>query len=294
MAGTQDNDGGGDRTAIKRVLEQRGFSLIEIAIVLVIFGLLIGGGATLFSGTVGANRERATKVTLGVYKKALEAYYIRQGRLPCPADGSLVSSSTDYGRALPETSTVICDMVNDGTPENGVVPWRTLGMSESASLDGWGHRISYRVSDAVIDDTAIATGDIVVCADRTCSAGTEHTTEAAVVLVSHGRNGFGAWNNQAGTRMPTANASLSEDPNLDGTGDAIDALFSEAVGNNYFDDFVGFHQTWVFTYAAGETFTTATCNAATAEFATVPDCTTVVPGNLDRCEIATAILNRCP
>ena len=60
------------------------------------------------------------------------------GRLPCPADGRLRSSNANYGlEQRPPTG--VCTVTNQG-----VVPWRSLGLSNNDAVDAWNTQITYR------------------------------------------------------------------------------------------------------------------------------------------------------
>ncbi len=61
------------------------------------------------------------------------------GRLPCPADGSLRSNSPNYGVELRTLATGVCTAIN-----TGVVPWRSLGLANNAAADAWNTQITYR------------------------------------------------------------------------------------------------------------------------------------------------------
>ena len=65
--------------------KQRGFTLVEIAIVLVIVGILIGG----FMMPLGIQIENKRRVDatrqIEQIKEALFGFAMAQGRLPCPS-----------------------------------------------------------------------------------------------------------------------------------------------------------------------------------------------------------------
>ncbi len=64
---------------------QKGFSLIELAIVLVVVALLIGGLLVPLSMQIEQQRIRDTQKTLEEIKEALVGFAIANGRLPRPA-----------------------------------------------------------------------------------------------------------------------------------------------------------------------------------------------------------------
>lgn len=70
---------------------------------------------------------------------ALAAYATTYRRLPCPADGSLPSSSAGVGQEARDGNG---DCTSQAT---GVVPWVTLGLPESSVTDSWGGRFTFRV-----------------------------------------------------------------------------------------------------------------------------------------------------
>lgn len=76
---------------------QRGFTLVELAMVLVIFSLLVGG---MLMG-LGAQRQVAenneSQKQLGEIRDALIGFAVANGRLPCPADPTLVSGAAGAG-----------------------------------------------------------------------------------------------------------------------------------------------------------------------------------------------------
>ena len=83
--------------------------------------------------------QRTTEQRLDRIEKALRAYAVIQVRLPCPAKGNALATDADFGLSSPNAATATC------TNPDGIVPWRTLGISQSEAMDGWGRFISYRV-----------------------------------------------------------------------------------------------------------------------------------------------------
>jgi Tfp pilus assembly protein PilV len=83
--------------------------------------------------------QRTTEQRMDSLEKALKAYTVIHARLPCPAKGNALATDFDFGLFFPNAATATC------TNPDGIVPWRTLGISQSEAMDGWGRFISYRV-----------------------------------------------------------------------------------------------------------------------------------------------------
>ncbi len=110
----------------------QGFSLVEMAVVLVILGMVL---ATLIAPiTVQRDIKNIvnTQSSLNVIKEAINGFVILNARLPCPA--KLIADPADPSYGLEDLT--ICG-------QEGLVPWKTLGVSEN---DEWGmHR--YLIAD---------------------------------------------------------------------------------------------------------------------------------------------------
>ena len=116
---------------------QAGFTLVEMAMVLLIIGLLLGGLFPTLSTQMDIQRVNETKRQLEDIKEALVGFAVAKGRLPCPADGTAAD-----GNELVTGTTC--------TLTKGVLPWSTLGVPET---DGWGRRFTYRVAANFADYT---------------------------------------------------------------------------------------------------------------------------------------------
>jgi prepilin-type N-terminal cleavage/methylation domain-containing protein len=240
---------------------ESGFSMIEMAMVLAIIGLLMGGGLLAITPVLERNKRTQTFQSLDKIEEALTLYVIRNNRLPCPANGALAATDANYGAALPATGAA-CTALTAGF---GIVPWKTLGIERAMAVDGWGNQISYAVSanqalthtvgtsnnQGVYRETnAYACGDLQV----NNTSGTELTPgtgttgcqtgatadRAAYILISHGKNGAGACCNGAGTAVKTGSpaAGTSEAANNDGASPFVQNDFIQIPGTTYFDDIV--------------------------------------------------------
>jgi len=119
-------------------LHQRGFSLVELSIVLVIIGLLVGTAAAPLSSSIKHSRYKRTGAQLADIREALIGHVISTGRLPCPVHVNATQSVDD-------SNTNVCSV------QHGTLPATALGLmgerSESgALLDAWGREYLYSVS----------------------------------------------------------------------------------------------------------------------------------------------------
>lgn len=133
---------------------QNGFNLVEMAIVLMIVGLLLGGMLVPLSAQIDQRNVSDTQKTLSEIKEAIIGYAIVHGRLPCPA------SSTSYGLESFSLSPVVGNASNGYCSNfyNGFVPAAMLGItpvdSQGYAIDAWNNRIHYAVTAV----TAIVAG----------------------------------------------------------------------------------------------------------------------------------------
>ena len=123
---------------IKMYLKQRGFSLVEMAIVLVILGFVLGALLLPLQAQRQSVAQGQTENTLAIAKQALLGFTQSQGRLPCPAT---VASN---GLEAPLGGNVAC------TSQLGYLPATTLGIqptdANGFAIDAWNNRIMYAVA----------------------------------------------------------------------------------------------------------------------------------------------------
>lgn len=114
----------------------RGFTLTELAVVMVIIGLLLGSTMFTLSAQVESRNRSDTQRRLDDARELLLAFTLVNGRLPCPAAAS--GDEAGGGGAA-------C-----ASPYGGFLPARAIGFQPSDSagfgLDAWGNRIRYAVS----------------------------------------------------------------------------------------------------------------------------------------------------
>ncbi len=199
-----------------------GFSLLEMAVALVIVGLLLGGLLSSLATLQQRQREERTERQLAEIRDALTAFAVQQLRLPCPAEPGTPSDVPGAGIERPPTPTGCAG------GSSGVLPWATLGLPEA---DAWGRRFSYRVTPGLAAVapafTLASVGDNVL----RNGAGVVLATAAPAVVVSHGRNAAGSRGPSGAPAPPGTDANELE--NTDG-----DEVFVAETPTAGFDDLV--------------------------------------------------------
>ena len=207
-----------------------GFTLIEMAIVLMIVGLLLGGLLVPLNAQMNQRNNTDTQKSLSEIRDALIGYVMANGYLPCPANPTYVTGVNTYAGIAPAPPCPANPI--DVTGTTGVLPWATLGVSET---DAWGNRFTYRVTSDYAD--AIANSTYGGCTPSPiptqasfglCSVGklnvwssaaktSSVATNVVAVVISHGQNGAGAYTPQ-GAQLARG-SSADELENSDGSAD---------------------------------------------------------------------------
>ena len=153
--------------------------MVIVVLSLLSLAMIAGIGTAM----VGQQRREATRQRLAGVETALALYVSQNRRLPCPADGRLNSSDANAGFERP-LGGVACQVVTGVafSQTHGVVPWRTLGLSEPDVTDGWGNRPTFRVAPELVmanamdftscDPGAAVVGTEVNVCSSTCPTGT--------------------------------------------------------------------------------------------------------------------------
>jgi general secretion pathway protein G len=82
---------------MSRLLKRRGFTLLELLVVLVIIGLLAGLVGPRYFAQVGKSQSKAARAQIVALEQALEQYRIDTGHFPSSADGLAALTTAPAG-----------------------------------------------------------------------------------------------------------------------------------------------------------------------------------------------------
>lgn len=191
--------------------QERGFTLTEMAVVMVIVAILIGGLLLPLETQrdIGAHQE--TERTLAEIRQALIGFAVINGRLPRPAVSAI--DGTERGNCD--------DNPGDATyPDcHGYIPWAVLGV-EKTKTDSWGKLIRYSVTPDFANqavtltappDRRVQTRDssgnpVYLVGQNTCGLAAPC---APAIIFSHGKNRWGT--TAAGMALPDDSATNSDE-----------------------------------------------------------------------------------
>jgi prepilin-type N-terminal cleavage/methylation domain-containing protein len=205
-----------------------GFTLIELAVVVFIVSLILGGILVPLTSQVAQRQISDAQRQLEDIKEAIVGFALANGYLPCPDITAAGTGTPNDGREDVITATGFCESAE------GNVPWATLGLSPT---DPWGNRYRYRVTDAYAQRAPAAAfgldtqGSMRLCTDNSCAnlltIVPPNRNSAVAVVLSHGPNGWGSINADTdalqlppGCAAVTGCADIGNDEQANANGDA--------------------------------------------------------------------------
>lgn len=280
---------------MQKIKQSEGFTIIELAIVMLIFGFMIGGLFFAFRLYNAQTIRGQTNDALSVSKAAYLEFFSIQGRYPCPADPTLGPNDAGYGLERCNDPSISAVRIVPGerdtnsdpdTPDSvmiGSIPFATMldpdgnpntddgvtdiPLSESKTIDGWGRKLTYAVTQSLTQaNTFNDSSGVIDIVDENNQSVLGLPQTAHYALISGGENGEGAYTRE-GTRIGTcANSIMNPDPDapppveifdVDETENCnnINGKFAQALRNDndadFYDDEIDYSTTttssfWLF------------------------------------------------
>lgn len=238
--------------------QQRGFTLVEICIVIIISGLMLNAMVMLYSQYQKSKAITVTKANLSNVEKDIQYFYSAHGFYPCPARQDLPTGDVNYGRA--QDCDALTDDVVIGTPplyapnpdyipacatstDDVVCPRKTRNEFYSVSTsyaanDGWNSRLTYAVTRNMAISKATFDPDNAIITLNNLDGSTISTAEP-FLIISHGPDALGAFTKNGSARAECIGITANDIENCDG-----DAIFiggdsrSTKQDAGYFNDYV--------------------------------------------------------
>jgi prepilin-type N-terminal cleavage/methylation domain-containing protein len=173
--------------------KKAGFTLVEMAVVLVIISLLLGGLLLPLATQVDQQRRNETEKRLKEINEALIGFALSKPNpyLPCPDKTTNPGSGTaNDGQEDRNPADGKC------VSDEGNIPWTDLGIT---ATDSWGTRFHYRVHEDFSNSTATFSlsteGNILICPFDGCTSTTAIAKKIPAVVLSYGKNTFNPGSN---------------------------------------------------------------------------------------------------
>lgn len=203
------------------------FSLLEVALALIIMGIVATLTLPLLTSSQRFSRHKVTQTHTTQLFYVLAGYVLKYGMLPAPSLPTLEGRSIDYGDEMPKMN-------------GGIIPYKELGLPEAVARDGYGNWFTYVVTPNLIKPAKkeqnfaenMVVGDgfqqqycqkdkpknpIILKSIAGESVLNELNTKndyVAFILIGHGPHGSGAFHPLKNERLPVPGGNDSENENL--------------------------------------------------------------------------------
>ncbi len=258
------------KTFSNRLKSEDGFTLIDVAIALMVIGLLTAPLIAQYNNYARTAETLTMDTNFGKANEAIRQFYFTNGRYPCPADPTLNETSPLYGEEDPS----LCDPTIPDNPniaiapardvdtvagvDNvwiGTLPFKDLKLTPKEALDPWGNKINYAISSLLAVPTlndpfgAFNSGYGLITITQAMSltngvcdptvAQPPPVTNIHYAFYSNGRDGVGAYNANGlqAQACPAGGATLDEENcNNDANFTFPTCATGDVAGANFYDD----------------------------------------------------------
>ncbi|MBU0858954.1 MAG: type II secretion system GspH family protein [Alphaproteobacteria bacterium] len=162
--------------------KQHGFTLVELAITLLILSLFLVAVIGLYQKSEQQDRVRVTNQRMQMIVQALSSHAETAGRLPCPARPEINDTTFGWEAGITAADLTVdagvrpfgsCTNTSNIPANNdttGIVPFLSLNLPPQAIRDGWGNYFTYAVSPVFTQDNDRNNAGVMTEADTNVHA----------------------------------------------------------------------------------------------------------------------------
>jgi prepilin-type N-terminal cleavage/methylation domain-containing protein len=232
---------------------KKAFSLIELSIAIMVISILIVGFLNVSSGKGSNNKAKITKDRIDIVYKSLGEFVLKNKRLPCPAsikaiktvDANYGIEGTAAGTCTAGTGVYLSTASGATNMVYGMIPVKSLGLSNDYGEDGFGSKFAYIVDKTYTIGTTFSTSSGSVLIQKYINgAYVSDSNNAIFAIISYGPNKSSSFNaNSSSQNMLTSDVDeMFNDPITlnDGakTADFTQTLVNSSERSTIFDDIV--------------------------------------------------------
>ena len=249
------------------IKKTKGFTLVELSMVMMIVGLMIAAGLAFKNSIMMKERASSTKTRIAAVENAIDAYVARAGMLPCPAALDAPMGSPAFGTATDCNVTTVApgscsasycvaagrsvDHDNDTATPNvalrvriGAVPVRSLSMPFDTAKDGWGNRLLYVVTEKLAQSPSSydVTHGAIEVVDDTDNTVLSLPGSAHYIVLSPGSDQVGGYNFVSGVQVAacTTGGVTQDEENCDNDATFRSALYADTGAAAHYDDMINY------------------------------------------------------
>ncbi len=222
---------------IKNTNSERGFTLIEASIVIVIMSFVL---TPLFKAIVIQQQQQEQKIEEVGNERAIAAlalFFRQNGRYPCPADPTIAVGAANFGVERPAGCAGGNVNITGGVAR-GDLPVNTLNLPFDTTINIHGWKQQYAVTITETATPLTGAGAIIVNDAAGAPIG---AANQIFVIINPGQDGKGA-RSAAGTLSPTACAAAQglDFENCDADVIYLDRELNKIADNTYYDDVLSY------------------------------------------------------
>ncbi len=229
--------------------KQSGFTLVEIALVLLIIGLILTPAIQMYHQYRIDKDWDETEENIDDIKISLGGFRNVYGRYPCPSPIDAVPGDVDYGHELADCRTTA---PAPGTCSNGIctytslsgedvavgaIPFKILNLTEKQAYDSSLSKITYAVTLDLTTNTSFdmnGGGISIVDKNNPAESLISPADSAHFVIISHGKNQSGSYTRAGVISHNCTTGSPAEQENCDAdtiftSGDYDAATFDDRI-----------------------------------------------------------------